>query len=83
MAARLPVYFLVPRRPVKGFVYVVTGPTGQGIKFNIAVVKMIMLLQILAVTAVTACDLLVCIFHRVSYDMNLVTGRAVDVLAIV
>jgi hypothetical protein len=83
MAAWLPVYFLVPIRPVKCFVYVVTGSAGQGIKFNIAVVKMIMLFQILAVTAVTRCDLLVCIFHRVNFDMNRMTGRTIDVLAVV
>ena len=82
MTASLPVCFLVPGSPVKSFVDVVTGSAGQGFEFDIAFLEVIVLLQILPVTAVTGSDLLVGIFHRVDFDMNGMTGRAIDVLAV-
>jgi hypothetical protein len=63
--------------------YVVTGPAGQGIKINIAILEVLMFLQSLAVTAVAGCDLLICILHRINFDMNCMTGRAVDGLTVV
>jgi hypothetical protein len=83
MAALLPVCFLVPGCPVKSLMHVVTGPAGQGIEVNITFLEMIVLLQILPVTAVTGCNLLVGIFHRVDFDVNGMAGRAIDVLAVV
>ena len=63
--------------------HVVTGAAGQGFEINARFFEALVLFQILAMTAATQCDLLVCILHRVSFNMNGVTSRAGDVLAVV
>jgi hypothetical protein len=75
MAALLLAHNLVvPTFPVKSFMYVVAGSAGQGIEVNIHFLEVLMLFQVLAMTAVALCHLLVSVMHRLSDGMNRVAG---------